>query len=514
MRVSPPTSVLIAGAFALAACTTELAWTVTAAAPCEGARGASAYWGITEGECSPLTTAPLACGIGACPDRSVGPGTSALLTPGRYCFWSLRVETEGGACRLIAEDHASRVLPSDRAEVALDGRCVPPSERESGAWDALVESLAGCNPRCDPERCECPGSCAAGACPSPLVADRIALTATHACTGERGAHQLFCWGEPSAFGMTGEATAVPRAVDVLYNGSTGLSELAVGPGATCVQNQESEVYCFGERASEWPGVDTFGRVLIWESVHLSAAQVAVGDGFACAILVGVFEDGGDVGPVICWGEGAERRLGGDVEGTRAAAPIEIADGEWSRAIEVAAGDAHACAITEQGRLYCWGRNTHGQVDPYATEPGELAPRLPFASRLNEGPRWIHVAAGGNNTCAIEAPSSLYCWGENTSGPRTGERYDWEVRGDGYTEVSVGHARICARSIDGTLHCFRPGETPEQAQARVDSFAAGEAAVCTIGAGQHDVRCTGLDEEGFAPVLGHGHTSDGSNAVCP
>lgn len=503
-----------ASVFALAACTTELSWTVTATVPCDGAERASTYWGITEGECSPLTTAPLACGIDACPDRSVGLGTSALLDPGRYCFWSLRIETEGGACRLIAEDHASRVLPSDRAEVALEGRCVPPSERESGAWDALVESLAGCNPRCDPERCECAGSCTTGACPSPLIGDRIALTTTHACTGERGTHRLFCWGEPSAFGMTGEPTAVPVAVDVLYNGSTGWSELAVGPGATCVQNQESDLYCFGERASEWPGVDAFGRV-IGNGLHLSPVQVAVGDGFACAALPGVFEAGGVVGPVVCWGEGAEGRLGRDVGGQHAPAPIEIADGEWSRAIEVAAGEAHACAITELGRLYCWGRNTHGQVDPYATEPGELAPRLPFASRLNEDARWIHVAAGGNNTCAIEAPrGSLYCWGEDIAGPRTGELYELAVPGDGYTEVSVGRDRICARSVDGTIHCFRPGEIPEQVQAVADSFVAGDEAVCTIGAGQHDVRCTSLSDEGWAPLLGRGHASAGSDAVCP
>jgi hypothetical protein len=499
----PPANALCASLVALAACSTDISWTVTSTAPCEGAEAATSYWGIVPGECSPLASAPVACGIDACPDASVGPGTSALLAPGEYCFWSLRVaRDDDGTCRLLAEDHASRALPNERTEVALDGRCVPDTERELGVWDALVESLAGCNPRCDPERCECPGACTTGECAAVLTADRIGLARTHACIGQHGAHQLSCWGERSAFDHPGNPTAVPEPVDVLYNGSTGLRDLFVGTGVTCVTNQTMVVHCFGAGTSGWR-LDAFGRVFVEDDRLLRATVLAIGGGFACAP---------ELDELVCWGEGSERRLGAEADGVVGAGPVLAADEEWERPTQVAAGEAHACAITPAGRIYCWGRNTDGQVDPFATERGA---RLPVASRWNEeSPPWEQVAAGGNNTCAI-AGNTLFCWGEGTPvGLAFEDRGQWAVAGEGYTDVSVGTNRVCARSVNGAIYCFRPGELPQQVELRATSFVAGNAMVCTTSAGQRDVRCTSLGDDAPPPLLGHGHTSPTSNAVCP
>ena len=52
-----------------------------------------------------------------------------------------------------------------------------------------------------------------------------------------------------------------------------------------------------------------------------------------------------------------------------------------RALSVTTGEGHACALTEDGAVVCWGENAYGETD---------AP---------EG-TYIDVSAGWNHTCAI------------------------------------------------------------------------------------------------------------------
>lgn len=83
-------------------------------------------------------------------------------------------------------------------------------------------------------------------------------------------------------------------------------------------------------------------------------------------------------------------------------------------------DTHACAIAN-GKLYCWGRNTSGQLGlngtPFAATPFQSSPRLVAATNPSDafyGKTITAVAVGTGNTCAV-ASSQLYCWGDNTYG---------------------------------------------------------------------------------------------------
>ena len=81
----------------------------------------------------------------------------------------------------------------------------------------------------------------------------------------------------------------------------------------------------------------------------------------------------------------------------------------SAVLRVAVGDDHACALLQNGDVYCWGDNTHGQLG----RPG-AASATPV--KVSGGFTFSAISAGRLHTCAIESGSgAIGCWGANDSG---------------------------------------------------------------------------------------------------
>ena len=65
-----------------------------------------------------------------------------------------------------------------------------------------------------------------------------------------------------------------------------------------------------------------------------------------------------------------------------------------------------CALTEDGSVYCWGRNEFGQLGRSSAQA-----RLPVATRVEGLPPASAVALGVRTGCAIAAgDGALWCWG--------------------------------------------------------------------------------------------------------
>ena len=101
------------------------------------------------------------------------------------------------------------------------------------------------------------------------------------------------------------------------------------------------------------------------------------------------------------------------------APSILSPGSINNLVSISAGDSHTMAVRENGALYAWGDNTHGQLGPGGNRhsltqvvwpAGELA-----AAGLESNTGWGSVFAGGNHTVAIRADGSLWAWGNNIQG---------------------------------------------------------------------------------------------------
>lgn len=71
---------------------------------------------------------------------------------------------------------------------------------------------------------------------------------------------------------------------------------------------------------------------------------------------------------------------------------------------VSAGSAHTCAIADDRRAVCWGRDTFGQITGPAGAD-VVAPTL-VASDV------IDISAGGTHTCVVHTDAGIECWGSN------------------------------------------------------------------------------------------------------
>jgi len=84
-----------------------------------------------------------------------------------------------------------------------------------------------------------------------------------------------------------------------------------------------------------------------------------------------------------------------------------------RAVQLAAGNAHICALTASGDVWCWGSNSNGQLgaDPAKVRSSETPVLVP----RGDGILYSQLAAGGNSTCVLTPDQSAMCWGANGFG---------------------------------------------------------------------------------------------------
>ena len=126
----------------------------------------------------------------------------------------------------------------------------------------------------------------------------------------------------------------------------------------------------------------------------------VGDGSG-----GFIEQGCVRGAVQCWGYNNSGQLGNNST-TDSPMPVMVS-GLSSGAAAVASGDSHACALTTVGSVYCWGRNTDGQLGDNSTVDS-LVP-VPVTG-LGSGV--TAIALGDNYGCAVTSLGGVKCWGAN------------------------------------------------------------------------------------------------------
>lgn len=126
----------------------------------------------------------------------------------------------------------------------------------------------------------------------------------------------------------------------------------------------------------------------WISSDLSVASVS-----SAGVVTGGLPGTAIISATV---EGVTGSTGVTVTGTPASP-----NGPWA---SITAGADHSCALTREGKAYCWGDGYAGQLgSPPRDTTG--VPR-PVATSL----RFDSLSAGQSRTCALTAAGEAYCWG--------------------------------------------------------------------------------------------------------
>jgi len=163
------------------------------------------------------------------------------------------------------------------------------------------------------------------------------------------------------------------------------------------------------------------------------------------------------GRVFCWGSNTSGQIGnGSTRSTHGeVAPIEVT-GLPGPVSAVVAGSAHTCAL-HGGSVSCWGDDSEGQIGDGGSETLHTSP-TPVA--LPAGSTAVQISAGWQHSCAVLDDGTVVCWGSNASAQlgRTADSmpHSTPLAVTGLTdvaEVAAAGEHTCARHADGSVECW-------------------------------------------------------------
>lgn len=337
--------------------------------------------------------------------------------------------------------------------------------------------------------------------------------------------ETWCFGrnEQGQLGLGADMIASRYDVPKKVLRTTGLLEgkidklVGVGDGQVCIVTTDNEIYCSGQNISGKLGVGKGGgyqtpvmeRVLKPVDMQGEITRIVHGVHHTCVISGGV---------VWCWGANDYGQLGNGDQASRSVPARVVSNGSFNNLnvtdLHTVPYAKHTCAV-EDGKAYCWGRNSRGQLgnnrigigalgvdnipvcssgtipcnsdydgvttkaQPVFQGSGVLLGKTVVSIRtsmsqnsngsnsLDDSPA-VNLGMTRAHTCVLTTEGKMYCWGSNSQG-QLGGSYDstWEnkpvksqivprlvggvLSGKNIIEISLSHTQTCALTQEGASH---------------------------------------------------------------
>ena len=226
----------------------------------------------------------------------------------------------------------------------------------------------------------------------------ISAGSLHACalnlTG-----RAYCWGDDTQGqlgdrGRTTSTTPIPVSDSLL-----SFKAISAGDAHTCAITQAGQAYCWGAGDAGQLGTgnkqDSDAPVLVGGGITFTA--IAAGGSHTCGVATS--------GNMLCWGSNRFGQVGKGVAGDTVLVPTAVSGaGGYTM---VSAGEDHTCGVAA-GAVRCWGRNDDGQLGIGNTS-GASAPSTV------SGLAAASISLGNRHSCAMSTDGRAWCWGSNIWG---------------------------------------------------------------------------------------------------
>ena len=313
--------------------------------------------------------------------------------------------------------------------------------------------------------------------------------------------QAYCWGKRadwsdstgttqsgnSLLGSSSNAAIDGTWVDIGTAGDR-IHSISMGEVHACAV-VENTIECWGVEESGSFGmssssVDSYNTPqTITVPSGLNAKQVVIEH--TTDSTCGVFETSSGTHTVICWGD--ETTVGYTSTNpvtTLSNAPVEDSNGDDLEMYETSTspddivdlqmGEDHACVLSRQGLVKCWGNNDVGQLG-YGNQINRITP---FNGEMANGDKHPMLYFGQNRTvtqidvgfersCALLDDGSISCWGRyseymftSATGSSSGSQYTplslTQYGTDNLKVVIGGTGSVCALKESGEVFCTGEG----------------------------------------------------------
>jgi alpha-tubulin suppressor-like RCC1 family protein/type II secretory pathway pseudopilin PulG len=252
-----------------------------------------------------------------------------------------------------------------------------------------------------------------------------------ACTNVTGAPAQDTDGDgiPDSIDPDIDQDGIPNADDTTPNGNgsgSGSENPPAGGGSEFQFNLARNagiVTAFGDNRELQAGPGSYG---VFAPVSIggmfagkAVSDVSAGSYHGCGILDGA---------AYCWGANWAGESGGDPNVTgkwRHSTPNPIDTTgvlAGKTLVSIAAGNEQSCAIDTDGKAYCWGAGDYGQLGNGIT--GIYEHGSPVAVNAPAGEKFVKITVGYEKACGLAASGSAYCWGYGYGGLGDGVNYAW------------------------------------------------------------------------------------------
>jgi DNA-binding beta-propeller fold protein YncE len=212
--------------------------------------------------------------------------------------------------------------------------------------------------------------------------------------------KLYCWGL-NQFGELGLGNTTQYTTPQQVGAATNWTAISQSGDDAC-GIAGGALYCWGHNSEGEVGNGNTTQQT--SPVHIGALTTWT------VISQGITDTCGIAGGALyCWGynQYGELGIGNTIQKTT---PTQVGtDTTWT-AISIqndGSDPGGACGI-DNGKLYCWGQNTYGELGLGNTTSFKTPQQVGSATN------WTAVSFGGTDACGI-AGGQLYCWGYNNQG---------------------------------------------------------------------------------------------------